>query len=421
MFWWWYVLPVILLTNAPNYCASVVLVANDANFDSLICKSLSFSINSLSFCLTSAEYDVALLKFSEDWCYYSQLLAPIYEQASEKVTELTKSRKFAFISIDCKKSQNLCAKYYIRKYPTIKITKYGKMLKSEYRNERSVEAFVKFVEDNLKFPVEIIDGHRDKPGKILDSWVDKNVETKCILALVDKLDTSHIDLFKKVSAIEENSCKFYIYYNLTTNDERLAMYDTIASKIKSLTILKNADLNAIHNWVKNQCNSLVREITFSNAEEITETRIPLMLLFYNPDNKTIVNRFIEFVISHLSHHQSTINFVTADGTTFAHPLAHLGKSKEDLPFICLDSFAHMYVYPGSVEMALSDPKHLDQFIEDLKSGKLHMEYHYGPSSQTSTTSPKTEDDESVKTTPHVSVFQLLSPSRRRYTFKHDEF
>lgn len=42
------------------------------------------------------------------------------------------------------------------------------MLKSEYRNERSVEAFAKFVEDSLKFPVEIINGHQDKPVKILD-------------------------------------------------------------------------------------------------------------------------------------------------------------------------------------------------------------------------------------------------------------
>ncbi|CAH8650806.1 unnamed protein product [Schistosoma rodhaini] len=404
MFMWWCVIPIVLLSNAPDYCASVVLVANDTNFDLLI-----------------SQYDVALLKFSAEWCYYSQILAPIYEHASEKVTELTKSRKVAFISIDCESNQNLCAKQYIRKYPTIKITKYGKILKSEYRDERSVEAFVKFIEANLKFPVEIINGHRANPEKFLDSWVNKNVETKCILALVDQLNTSHMDLFKKVAAIEQNSCKFYINYNLTMNDERLATYDTMTSKVKSLTILKNADLTAIHNWVKNQCNSLVREITFSNAEEITEERLPLMLLFYNPENKTIVNRFMEFVNAHLSHHQSTINFVTANGITFSHPLAHLGKSKEDLPFICLDSFAHMYVYPGSLEMALSDPKLLDQFVEDLKSGKLHMEYHYGPGGGTTTTSPITEDDESVKTTPHVSVFQHLSPSRMRYTIIHDEF
>ena len=40
-----------------------------------------------------------------------------------------------------------------------------------------------------------------------------------------------------------------------------------------------------------------------------------------------------------------IQFLTADGLTFAHPLQHLGKSKKDLPLIAIDSFRHMYVFP----------------------------------------------------------------------------
>jgi endoplasmic reticulum resident protein 44 len=40
-----------------------------------------------------------------------------------------------------------------------------------------------------------------------------------------------------------------------------------------------------------------------------------------------------------------INFLTADGVTFAHPLQHLGKSKKDLPLIAIDSFRHMYLFP----------------------------------------------------------------------------
>ena len=39
-----------------------------------------------------------------------------------------------------------------------------------------------------------------------------------------------------------------------------------------------------------------------------------------------------------------INFLTADGVTFAHPLQHLGKSKNDLPLIAIDSFRHMYLF-----------------------------------------------------------------------------
>ena len=39
-----------------------------------------------------------------------------------------------------------------------------------------------------------------------------------------------------------------------------------------------------------------------------------------------------------------VNFLVADGLKFAHPLHHLGKSKEDLPLIAIDSFRHMYLF-----------------------------------------------------------------------------
>lgn len=39
-----------------------------------------------------------------------------------------------------------------------------------------------------------------------------------------------------------------------------------------------------------------------------------------------------------------VNFLLADGIKFAHPLHHLGKSKEDLPLIAIDSFRHMYLF-----------------------------------------------------------------------------
>ena len=42
----------------------------------------------------------------------------------------------------------------------------------------------------------------------------------------------------------------------------------------------------------------------------------------------------------------SITAVTADGILFAHPLHHLGKSKNDLPLVAIDSFRHMYIFPN---------------------------------------------------------------------------
>jgi hypothetical protein len=40
----------------------------------------------------------------------------------------------------------------------------------------------------------------------------------------------------------------------------------------------------------------------------------------------------------------SINFLTADGEKFSHPLHHLGKTSKDLPILAIDSFRHMYIW-----------------------------------------------------------------------------
>lgn len=126
-------------------------------------------------------------------------------------------------------------------------------------------------------------------------------------------------------------------------------------------------------WVTSLCVPLVREITFENAEELTEEGLPFLILFYNPDDNYSIKKFNEvinkelldekrkFACTFLAKHPLTtclslenVNFLTADGVTFAHPLQHLGKSKKDLPLIAIDSFRHMYLFP-KFEVRTKDP------------------------------------------------------------------
>lgn len=64
-----------------------------------------------------------------------------------------------------------------------------------------------------------------------------------------------------------------------------------------------------------------------------------------------------------------INFLTADGKRFAHPLHHLGKSQSDLPLIAIDSFRHMYLFKNYKDIFVDG--NLKKFVDDLHSGKLH--------------------------------------------------
>lgn len=110
-----------------------------------------------------------------------------------------------------------------------------------------------------------------------------------------------------------------------------------------------------------------------------------------------------------------VNFLTADGKKFAHPLHHLGKSEKDLPIIAIDSFRHMYLFPDASQM--TEPGKIKQFIADLHSGKLHREFHYGPD-PTDSTAPN--NIKAKATSPPESTFKKLAPSNNRYTLLRDE-
>lgn len=122
-----------------------------------------------------------------------------------------------------------------------------------------------------------------------------------------------------------------------------------------------------------------------------------------------------------------INFLTADGERFAHPLHHLGKTQDDLPVIAIDSFRHMYLFPKTSDM--SEPGKLKQFILDLYSGKLHREFHFGPDNgapleivqlQIASSGVPAIGDNKQSTTPPESSFIKLAPSKNRYTLLRDE-
>lgn len=113
-----------------------------------------------------------------------------------------------------------------------------------------------------------------------------------------------------------------------------------------------------------------------------------------------------------------INFLTADGKRFAHPLHHLGKSQADLPLIAIDSFRHMYLFPDYKE--IHQPGRLKAFLDDLYSGKLHREFHYGPSERAAASNQIDGGQAEAKTSPPDSAFVKLQPSNSRYTLLRDE-
>jgi len=60
-------------------------------------------------------------------------------------------------------------------------------------------------------------------------------------------------------------------------------------------------------WIQSKCVPLVREITFENAEELTEEGIPFLILFYNPEDTQTVKKFNQVVMEQLLDERRKIN------------------------------------------------------------------------------------------------------------------
>ncbi|XP_044584543.1 endoplasmic reticulum resident protein 44-like isoform X1 [Cotesia glomerata] len=397
---------------------------------------LTHHVNGEAVQLTSSNFDelmkneLVFINFYAEWCRFSNILAPIFDEAADKLKEeLPSGASVVMGKVDCDKESSIASRFQITKYPTLKIIKNGQPAKREYRGQRSAEAFVEFIKKQLEDPIREFND--------LKELTDLDDKKRMVIGYFDRKDLPEYDTFRKVAINLKDDCQFHVGFGLCSNEAcEIGQYIEIFDASRAMhppnqpiivfrpdkalsndqdetykgSLLVYDELNI---WAQEKCIPLVREITFENAEELTEEGLPFLILFHAPDDVENVKKFKDIVSSKLTDEKQNVNFLTADGFKFAHPLHHLGKSPSDLPLIAIDSFRHMYLFPRFKD--IDEEGKLKQFLRDLYSGKLHREYHYGPDPTNELT-----DDSRTPTVPPESTFKKLAPSKNRYTLLKDE-
>lgn len=367
---------------------------------------------------TLKDNELVFINFYADWCRFSNMLAPIWDEAADKINAEFQNMpgKVAVGKVDCDKESSLGSRFHITKYPTLKYVVNGEIAKREYRGKRDAEAFLKFVQEQTRDPVQRVEKLEDL--KDLDS------KKRHIIAYFESEANIEVKHFKQIAKSLKDDCLFHAGYGEAVKQMHPPGTSIIAFRPPKATSSEDDEsyrgnlfsLDDMQKWVQDKCTPLVREITFENAEELTEEGLPFLILFHHPDDTQSIKDFEGAVRTHLMDDKQNVNFLVADGIKFAHPLHHLGKKKEDLPLIAIDSFRHMYVFPEYSNMNV--PGKLKQFLADLYSGKLHREFHYGPDQEEP--SNDLQPPSSTKLPP-PSQFKNLGPSKNRYTMLHDEF
>lgn len=381
-------------------------------------------LTSDNFEASTSKYQIVALNFYADWCPYSARWKPIFQETAKTVyndTHDIEPYTIVFGQINCEIQTTLSQRFRITKFPTTKLTLFGKPCKKEYRGARTSVAFKEYVNKFLSDPVITVHSHGD--------LVDKVDEKKGAVIMYsgrpdeqgDKAQNSaELQIFRRVAQTLREDCQF-VYVTGSASGSKVQppdMYKIIFKphhkgldhEIPFQSMIH--DSATLSTWAKENCIPLVREITFENAEELTEEGLPFVILFYDPKDKSWIELYKRVVEQELKAEASGVTFLFADGHVFSHPLKHLGKTVKDLPLVAIDSFKHLFLYRQPVA-SISQPGKLKQFIADLHSGKLDREFHFGPDPVAPGSS---------QTSPPESAFNKLQPSAYRYSLlmPHDE-
>jgi len=317
--------------------------------------------------------ELVFVNFYADWCRFSNILAPIFDETAQKVAEeFPQTGKVVLGKVDCDSETTVSNQYHITKYPTLKLFRDGQMMKKEYRGQRSAESLAGYLREQLKDNVKTVES--------LDKLQDVEKEKNSVIGYFEKADSANYAIFQRLARNLRDDCHFYAAFGDVAqpnreDGDRIVFRPKIAGS-EAVYTGEIPTYETLQSWASDKCVPLVREITFENAEELTEEGLPFLILFHHPDDKEIVNKFTRSVISQILDERSNVNFLMADGLKFSHPLHHLGKTEKDLPVLAIDSFRHMYIYPTIED--IEQPGKLKQFVSDLHSGKLHREFHHGP-------------------------------------------
>lgn len=102
--------------------------------------------------ITNNKEKMVIVDFFAPWCHWCKVLAPVWQQTAEQLTEKPFASDIRMAKIDCVANAKKCEEQHIRAYPTIKLFMNGDASASveTYYGDRTTSAFFTWMEHEHK-------------------------------------------------------------------------------------------------------------------------------------------------------------------------------------------------------------------------------------------------------------------------------
>jgi endoplasmic reticulum resident protein 44 len=207
--------------------------------------------------------------------------------------------KVVLAKVNCDQETAIAQKFAITKYPTLKIVRNGETAKKEYRGQRSADAFLEYVKKQLEDPIKEFVSLKD-----LETLDDKK---RIIVGYFDRRDQPEYHTFRRVATNLKEDCQFHVGFGEIVSQMHppgqpiIVFRPDVALSHENDETFKGhvSNMEELHKWIHEKCVPLVREITFENAEELTEEGLPFLILFFRPGDSEAVKDYKAIVENEL--------------------------------------------------------------------------------------------------------------------------
>ncbi|XP_037307800.1 protein disulfide-isomerase A3 [Pungitius pungitius] len=347
---------VILLAALTGFTwASDVLDYTDDDFDARI-----------------GDHGLALVEFFAPWCGHCKRLAPEYEVAATRLKGLV-----ALVKVDCTSSTNICSKYGVSGYPTLKIFRDGEET-GPYDGPRTADGIVGFLKKQagpasveLKSDADLAKYTSDPDASVVGFFADAK-------------STAQAEFMKAASALRDS------YRFAHTNSEALLQSHGVDgegivlfrpprlnNKFEESSVKYSEDVftnSKIKKFIQENIFGICPHMTEDNKDQLRGK--DLLVAYYdvdyekNPKGSNYWRNRVMKVAKGFLDQGKKLNFAVASRSAFSQEVSEFGMdgSSGEVPQVAIRTGkGDKYVM---AEEFSRDGKALERFLQDYFDGTL---------------------------------------------------
>jgi len=133
-----------------------------------------------------------------------------------------------------------------------------------------------------------------------------NFQKPSIIGYFNDQNSSNFQRFSKIANLLRDDCDFIQLINDEQRNDFVYFRSLNGENESYNGSLNNEELFYI--WSNKKCSPLIKEITFENAEELTDEGLPFLILFHHQNDQQSILLFEKQIYKELLHHKCKTKF-----------------------------------------------------------------------------------------------------------------